>query len=187
MLRRVAMTDAPSLRFLIAEDESGFRLAIETQLKNEFPASTFLFARTEESFLGLVDDLESEPPDVFITDMRLPSTTGSLTYVGARCIRELRNRPKFADLPVVILSIVPWMAIRAELTGVNLDEVHYLEKPWEYVKLTAAIRSFLAARNRLAEPKSKSVASRIWGAIEAKVGVGGIKVDIKKIFGKADQ
>jgi CheY-like chemotaxis protein len=181
------------LRVLLAEDEPQIALAIESQITKEFQNTHVIRVRTEVSFLKALDLLQDDPPHLVIMDSRLPfggsanivdksESPGPMVHAGARCIRELRERPAFRDTPIVVCTVVHIPSIQAQLSGVDLAEIQFVEKPWKREVLIAAIGSLLAAHGTLPEPKKKGVVSKIWEAVEAKVGIGGVSVDLKKVI-----
>jgi CheY-like chemotaxis protein len=70
--------------------------------------------------------VRAEPPDLIILDMMMPRMDGFAV------IKELRGDPKFAGLPVIVLTTVVEDAAyrRYELeTGLAMDVQDYVEKP----------------------------------------------------------
>lgn len=70
--------------------------------------------------------VRAEPPDLVILDMMMPRMDGFAV------IKELRSDPKFAGLPIIVLTTVVEDAAyrRYELeTGLAMDVQDYVEKP----------------------------------------------------------
>jgi CheY-like chemotaxis protein len=76
--------------------------------------------------IACMERIQEEPPDLLILDMMMPRMDGFAV------IRELRGDPKYAGLPVIILTTVIEDAAyrRYELeTGLAMDVQAYIEKP----------------------------------------------------------
>lgn len=73
-----------------------------------------------------MERIQEEPPDLLILDMMMPRMDGFAV------IRKLRSDPKYAGLPIIVLTTVIEDAAyrRYELeTGIAMDIQAYIEKP----------------------------------------------------------
>ncbi|MCP4747780.1 MAG: response regulator [Desulfobacteraceae bacterium] len=89
--------------------------------------------------------LKLEKPDLVILDVLMPRES------GVRMFRQIKTNPKFAKIPVIILSgITKKSFLRSqkaltEFGGAEVPEPeNYLEKPVEPEELAAAIKSALS-------------------------------------------
>jgi CheY-like chemotaxis protein len=90
---------------------------------------------TTDSALGAVELVRSVKPDAIILDLGLPYRS------GATLLRDLKDQPDLAPIPVVILSGMAEM-----LTGSRRDlAAAVLSKPFATDALIYAIRNALAA------------------------------------------
>jgi two-component system response regulator FixJ len=100
--------------------------------------ATGLPARTYDSALAFLDQLDSARPGVIVTDARMPEMT------GLDLVKRLKARE--VALPIIMITghgDVP-LAVEAMKAGV----VDFLEKPFEDETLLAAIRTALADSSR---------------------------------------
>lgn len=79
---------------------------------------------------------DSEPPDIVITDLMLPHVS------GFEIITQIRESPKWADVPIIVLSgkVTEADAIRALECGAN----DYITKPYNPQELSARIKRHVA-------------------------------------------
>lgn len=93
-----------------------------------------LTARTYESAVNFLHELDASEPGVIVTDVRMPEMN------GLELVRRLKARE--VGLPIIMITghgDVP-LAVEAMKAGV----VDFLEKPFEEHSLLAAIRAALA-------------------------------------------
>ncbi len=106
---------------LIVDDDPDILEGIRTVLETR----DYRLATARDG-LECMERIRQETPDLVILDMLMPRMDGFAV------IRELRNDPKYAGLPVIILTTVVEDAAyrRYELeTGVRMDVQDYIEKP----------------------------------------------------------
>src|SRR5579883_1779834 len=84
--------------------------------------------------------IDALPPDIVLTDTRLPVVD------GVALVRKLKERPETADIPVVFLASLESMADRKRALELGVDD--YLTKPIFLSELTARINLLLARRAR---------------------------------------
>jgi CheY-like chemotaxis protein len=121
---------------LIVDDDpdilDGILMILETQ---PYKLET---ARDGKKCMELV---EKEVPDLLILDLLMPRMD------GWGVIREMRNNPRFASVPIMILSTVIEDAShrRYELeTGMAMDIQGYVQKPAKPADLLQRIEKLLA-------------------------------------------
>jgi two-component system, NtrC family, response regulator AtoC len=114
------MNDEPRLRFLVVDDEQSIRrLCMTVGQGLNFVCSE---AETAEAALGLV---ETAPPDIVVTDLKLPSLSGADLL---RRIREL--------LPRVEVAIMTGHgSIESAVGAMRQGAYDYIEKPFRVERL----------------------------------------------------
>jgi len=130
------MEDKPYI--LIVDDDpdilDGILMILETQ---PYRLET---ARDGKKCMELV---EKEVPDLLILDLLMPRMD------GWGVIREMRSNPRFASVPILILSTVIEDAShrRYELeTGMAMDIQGYVQKPAKPTDLLQRIKKLLAKK-----------------------------------------
>ena len=127
-------------KVLVVDDDPDVRLFSVTVLEeNGYEA---LEATNGEEGMRLI---QGQKPNLVILDVLMPRESGIRLY------RHIKGDPKFANIPVIILSgITRKSFLRSqkaltEFGGAEVPEPEaYLEKPVEPEELAAAIRSVLA-------------------------------------------
>ena len=100
----------------IADDDEAIRIVLEETL-NEAGFETKVF----ESGDGLVKQLESESPDLIITDIQMPG------MLGYDVLKHINNN--FEDLPVIVMTAFADMQAAVESFGGGAFE--YIPKPFD--------------------------------------------------------
>ena len=114
------------LRVLIVDDNEKNRKLARDVLRAA--GLQTLEAATGAEAIALAD---GQLPDVVLLDLRLPDTDGS------EVLRELRNRPRTAQIPIVALSAVPggdWL----HASGFS----GYIEKPITVAEFPEQVRRY---------------------------------------------
>lgn len=79
-------------------------------------------------------------PDAIVLDMRMPVVD------GMDVLRELRERPETAGIPVIVLSAS--VVETGKSQALELGARYFLEKPYEAPQLVAAVKAALADNER---------------------------------------
>ena len=117
----------PSKRILVVEDEPDVAELIRYHLEgNGYRVTTA--ARGEEALA----QAHQEKPDLITLDIRLPDID------GFEVLQRLKSDEETADIPVVILSIVPDRG-----DGFRLGAVDYVTKPVDEGRLLSAVGAIL--------------------------------------------
>ncbi len=125
------MTEAARPHLLLVDDEAITVMALERFLARKgFRVSV---AANGQEALSLA---AQDPPDLVVTDMRMPRMS------GRDLIRELRLAR--ADLPVVVVT--GYMASDAESLGLTGPETVVMTKPLDPEALIATMNGLLSAR-----------------------------------------
>lgn len=116
-------------RLLIVDDEPNLLIAVAAVLRDDFDVRT---ARSGREALVMI---AQDPPDLIVSDVRMPGMD------GYELARRLRATPNFALIPIVFLSAKDETQDRVEGFRSGVDV--YLTKPFEPDELIAVIRSIL--------------------------------------------
>jgi two-component system alkaline phosphatase synthesis response regulator PhoP len=107
-------------KILLVDDDPDVRMAIGTVLEAEG-----YWLKTARDGIECLDRIREERPDLLILDLLMPRKDGFAV------IRELRENPKYRDLPILILTAVREDASRRRYeleTGLAMDVQDYVEK-----------------------------------------------------------
>jgi DNA-binding NtrC family response regulator len=85
-----------------------------------------------------LEALEQAPPDVLLTDIRMPGLTGIELLAAAR-----QQDP---ELPVILMTAQA--ELRTAIDAVNQGAFQYIQKPFETAALVAVCRQALEHRRR---------------------------------------
>ena len=89
-----------------------------------------------------VDKVRGDIPDLIILDLLMPKKDGFAV------VRELRQNPKYAKIPILILTSVREDASRRRYeleTGLAMDVQDYVEKPISPMDLLDRVNKLLAS------------------------------------------
>jgi CheY-like chemotaxis protein len=131
--RRGRMETKPKL--LVVDDDPDILDAITTILATQ-PCDV----RTARDGVECVDQVRTEVPDLIILDLLMPKKDGFAV------VRELRENPKYAKIPILILTSVREDASRRRYeleTGLAMDVQDYVEKPISPMDLLDRVRKLL--------------------------------------------
>lgn len=115
---------------LIVEDEEDIRELISYNLLKE--GYQVAGVGTGEEALQAVD---KKPPDLILLDIMLPRLD------GLSVCRNLKNNPRFASIPIIMLTAKGEEA--DVVTGLNLGADDYITKPFSPKVLLARVRAVL--------------------------------------------
>lgn len=119
------------LLILFAEDDPGIRLAVSDYL--EMSGYAVITAQNGQQALSLLD---THHPHLLIADIVMPRMD------GYELVKQLRLRPEFRLLPVILLT--ERSSTNERIRGYQLGCDLYLPKPFEMPELGAVIRNLLA-------------------------------------------
>jgi CheY-like chemotaxis protein len=109
-------------KILVVDDDPDIIEAITTILESVDEYDV----RTARDGLQCIEAIKENPPDLLILDLLMPRMDGFAV------VRELREKPRYGKLPIMILTSVREDASyrRYELeTGLAMDVQDYIEKP----------------------------------------------------------
>jgi two-component system sensor histidine kinase/response regulator len=100
---------------------------------------------TARDGLECVDKVRAQIPDVMVLDLLMPKMDGFAV------VRELRQNPKYASVPILILTSVREDASRRRYeleTGLAMDVQDYVEKPVSPQDILERVRNLLESGRR---------------------------------------
>jgi len=137
-----ATATLPSI--LIVDDEMGILDTLRILLKNAgFRINTACGGKQG------IEQLESEMPDIVLTDVRMPMVGGLDVLKAAR--------EKDPDLPVILMTAQA--DLRSAIQAVNAGAYHYIQKPFVNDEIIAVMRR--AAEHRQLRVENKSLRQQI--------------------------
>lgn len=131
------MSNRPSI--LVVDDESAILVSLGILFKNE----GFEVATAQGGKVGL-EALEKHPPDVLITDIRMPGISGMDILATAR--------QQYPEMPVILMTAQA--ELRTAIDAVNQGAFQYIQKPFETAALVALCRRAYEHRRLKVENKS---------------------------------
>ena len=120
----------PPARILVVEDNPLNRLLVHDIL--ELRGHAVVEAATVDEARAL---LERERPDLLLLDVQIPGGGGEAV------IREVRQRPDLADLPIIAVTSLAMPGDRERLLSIGFQG--YLSKPIDTRTFGAAVESYL--------------------------------------------
>jgi two-component system response regulator HydG len=124
---------------LIVDDESAILVSLGILFKNE----GFAVITAQGGKAGL-EALGQGPPDVVLTDIRMPG------FSGMDLLAEARQRDP--EMPVILMTAQA--ELRTAIEAVNQGAFQYVQKPFETAALVAMCRRALESRRLKVENKS---------------------------------
>ena len=132
---------------LIVDDEAGILDSLNILLRNE--GFTPHMAQGGKRGLECIDGM-SPPPDIVLTDIRMPNVTGVEILAAAR-----RSDP---DMPVILMTAQA--TLQSAMQAVNEGAFYYIQKPFRNDELIAILRRAAESRKLRVENKSLKQAIR---------------------------
>ena len=130
------MSQQPSKRVLLVDDETGILDSLRILFKGE--GYEVLSALGGQEALGI---LAQDKPDLVVTDIRMPGTSGLEVLSFAREVDP--------ELPVILMTAQA--SLQSAVRAVNEGAYYYLQKPFSNEELLAICRRAAEARELKAE------------------------------------
>jgi len=126
---------------LVIDDDPDFNLVVQKYLKK----SGFV---VESAFNGVegLEKIQQNPPDAIVLDVMMPEKN------GYELCRELKQDPKFADIPVVLLTSVGSRVTSGDVDVAPTNYSHYdsmCTEADDYLEKPASGQQIAEAVNRL--------------------------------------
>jgi CheY-like chemotaxis protein len=125
-------------KVLVVDDDPDILDAITTILSTQ-PYSI----DTARDGVECVDKVRADIPDLIVLDLLMPKVDGFAV------VRELRDNPRYAKVPILILTSVREDASRRRYeleTGLAMDVQDYVEKPVSPADLLERVSNLLESR-----------------------------------------
>ncbi len=122
-------------RILVVDDEPDFCAIVQGNLEKE----GFDVEVAYDGIEGL-EKVKASPPDAIVLDVMMPEKDGY-----AVC-RELKNDPKYRDIPVLMLTAVASHVTSTRYShydGMSMEADDYLAKPASAEQITQSIKWLL--------------------------------------------
>lgn len=130
---RAERVPSTSLRFLVADDDPGFRSLISVTLAKAFPAATIEAVGDGEAALAAA---RVHPPSLVVSDLDMPGLN------GIELTAALRADPRQADVPIVVATAVGGATDWKVLAGLGADG--FLVKPFDASLLIGMVEGLLS-------------------------------------------
>ena len=127
------MSETPSARILVAEDEANLRLVLQKEL--ERAGHEVRVAPDGEAALKLLEELNV---DVLLTDINMPRID------GMELLRRVHQRPN----PPEVIMLTGHATIETAIEAMKLGAYDYLSKPYHITELDALVKQ-AAEKRRL--------------------------------------
>ena len=114
---------------LIVDDDEAVRDLISFELEEEYTITT---ADNAEECLAILEDEATPTPELITLDLMMPGLN------GIELLKQLKADPRFADIPVVILSSVDQED--EVVTALDAGAADFIKKPFSMKELTARIK-----------------------------------------------
>ena len=143
------------MKVMVVEDESDIREILKNLLEEEGFQVVAL-----DNGLNLLEELQSNRPDLLLLDQILPGKT------GVEAVREVRASSTFGRLPIIMVTGLSGEDDKVNALDLGADD--YVTKPFYPKELAARIKA-LARRTDLANLDHKAEA-RVTTGVAAKEG-----------------
>jgi CheY-like chemotaxis protein len=130
------LTQHPTKKILLAEDDADDRMFFEDVLKEVNPGTNLVMADDGVELMNVLDETVPPPPDVIFLDLNMPRKN------GFECLKEIRQTDKLKEIPVIIFSTTD--NAHAIDTTYSLGANFFMRKPRSFDLLKKAIESVLS-------------------------------------------
>ena len=145
-------------KILIVDDETNVSRMVGYALKAEgYEVST------AESGFEALNEVQTGRPDLIILDIMLPDMS------GLEICQQLREKPEFADLPIIMLSARA--QVPDKITGLEAGADEYITKPADTEEIVARVKALLGRRHVLRRVRETN-RGKVIGFMGVKGGVG---------------
>ena len=122
-------------RVLLVDDEPDFSMLVKKYLEKEG-------FQVEMAFNGAegIEKVHANPPDAIVLDVMMPEKD------GYQVCGELKGDPKYADIPIVLLTAVADHVSSTRYShfdGISMKADDYLPKPASAEEICASVKSLI--------------------------------------------
>jgi len=135
------MTNFDKRNILVVDDEAQITRVLRTTLS----AQGYII-RTAADGLQALQEMKTWPPDLIITDLRMPNMD------GLQLCRKVRTE---SGVPIIVLSVKGEETIKVEALDAGADD--YVTKPFSVNELMARVRAALRRRSAVEQPENPLV------------------------------
>jgi two-component system, OmpR family, KDP operon response regulator KdpE len=135
------MTNFDKRNILVVDDEAQITRVLRTTLS----AQGYII-RTAADGLQALQEMKTWPPDLIITDLRMPNMD------GLQLCRKVRTE---SGVPIIVLSVKGEETIKVEALDAGADD--YVTKPFSVNELLARVRAALRRRSAVEQPENPVV------------------------------
>jgi two-component system, OmpR family, KDP operon response regulator KdpE len=137
----VRETNFDKRNILVVDDEAQITRVLRTTLS----AQGYII-RTAADGLQALQEMKTWPPDLIITDLRMPNMD------GLQLCRKVRTE---SGVPIIVLSVKGEETIKVEALDAGADD--YVTKPFSVNELLARVRAALRRRSAVEQPENPVV------------------------------
>ncbi|HKK51074.1 MAG TPA: response regulator, partial [Myxococcota bacterium] len=120
------------IRLLIIDDETSILETLGILFRGEGDFEVHTEARGEDA----IRFIEDEAPDIVLSDIRMPGTTGLDVLAAANAADP--------ELPVILMTAQA--SLQSAMEAVNRGAYYYIQKPFQNEELVAIVRRAAEAR-----------------------------------------
>src|SRR6056297_859225 len=120
------------IRLLIVDDETGILETLGILFRGEGDFEVQTEARGQDA----IRSIEEDAPDVVLSDIRMPGTTGLEVLAAAN--------EADPELPVILMTAQA--SLQSAMEAVNRGAYYYIQKPFQNEELVALVRRASEAR-----------------------------------------
>ena len=177
---------------LIIEDDPYFSEVLKSIINDKLPNVGVVTINKLSLFVSVLPVLKSFPPVAILLDLMIsivdlkeqyPEIKYSDLEGGLSCIKLLNEFELTSMVPIIIISAREISMINKEIEKFS-QIVSYITKPIDEAdveRIIEIIHSSLSLHGNAKKRRSENTFEKIFSAIEAKPGVLGFKVDLKKL------
>jgi two-component system, OmpR family, KDP operon response regulator KdpE len=132
------MTSLDRRNILVVDDEAQITRVLRTTLS----AQGYII-RTAADGLQALQEMKTWPPDLIITDLRMPNMD------GLQLCRKVRTE---SGIPIIVLSVKGEETIKVEALDAGADD--YVTKPFSMNELLARVRAALRRTSSAEQPET---------------------------------
>lgn len=122
-------------RILVVDDEPDFAAIVQGNLEKEGFSVDVAYNGVEG-----IEKVTADPPDAIVLDVMMPEKD------GYQMCAELKGNPKYADIPIVLLTAVASHISSTRYShsdGMSTEADDYLPKPASAADITESIKRLL--------------------------------------------
>jgi DNA-binding NtrC family response regulator len=160
------MTPVPA-RILVVDDERLIRWSLEQQLQRDG-----YDVRSVETGAEALRQIQADPPDLVLLDVRLPDTDGV----------DLLEKLRAADPECLVIMMTAHGGVASAVRAMKLGAQDYVSKPFELEELKLAIRKALETQSLRRDVERFQEEAAHGSALDDLIGVSRAITDLKAMI-----